>query len=92
MKLMVLDKKEKWGMHKAKVYEESLELVEAIKEGDNAHIAEEALDVIQVTIGVLDKLHNEGMDIQQAIYRHNKKLVNRGWKEKAIVKIQVNKG
>lgn len=91
MKLMVLDKKEKWGMHKAKVYEESLELAEAIKEGDNAHIAEEALDNIQVAIGILDKLHNEGLDIQQAVYRHNKKLVARGWNAKAVIKVQVNK-
>lgn len=88
---MVLDKNDSWGMHKAKVYEESLELVDAIKEGDNAHIAEEALDTIQVAIGILDKLHKEGIDIQQAVYRHNKKLTNRGWDAKAIIKIQVNR-
>jgi NTP pyrophosphatase (non-canonical NTP hydrolase) len=91
MKLMVLDKNDNWGLHKAKVYEESLELVEAIKEGDNAHIAEEALDVIQVAIGILDKLHHEEIDIQQAVFKHNKKLANRGWDAKAFIKIEVNK-
>lgn len=91
MKLMVLDKNDNWGLHKAKVYEECLELADAIKEGDNVHIAEEALDIIQVAIGILDKLHHEGIDIQQAAYRHNEKLAARGWDTKAVIKIQINK-
>lgn len=91
MKLMILDKDDNWGMHKAKVYEECLELADAIKEGDNAHIAEETLDIIQVAIGILDKLHYEGVDIQQALYKHNKKLVDRNWDAKAVIKVQVNK-
>lgn len=92
MKLMVLDKKDKWKEHEKKVNEESEELVEAIKEGNTAHIAEEALDNIQVAVGILDKLYHEGMNIEEAIFTHNKKLVNRGWKHKAVVKVQVNKG
>lgn len=91
MKLMVLAKKDTWKKHSEKVEEEALELIEAIKEKDPVHIAEEALDNIQVSIGVLDKLCHEGVDIQQAIYRHNKKLVDRGWDHKAVVKVQVNK-
>ena len=35
MKLMVLNKDERWGLHKAKVYEECLELVEAINSDDD---------------------------------------------------------
>ncbi|RMD05064.1 hypothetical protein D9O40_00820 [Clostridium autoethanogenum] len=89
---MVLDKKDKWKEHEKKVNEESEELVEAIKEGNTTHIAEEALDNIQVSIGVLDKLYHEGMNIEEAIFTHNRKLVNRGWKHKAVVKVQVNKG
>lgn len=88
---MVLDKKDKWKTHKDKVDEESTELIEAIKEGNVSHIAEEALDNIQVSIGVLDKLYHEGVNIEEAIYAHNKKLVGRGWKHKAVVKVQVNK-
>lgn len=91
MKLMVLDKKDKWKEHEKKISEESEELVEAIKEGNTEHIAEEALDNIQVSIGVLDKLYSEGVDIQDAVHMHNKKLVGRGWKHKAVVKVQVNK-
>jgi NTP pyrophosphatase (non-canonical NTP hydrolase) len=91
MKLMILDKNERWSLHKSKVYEECLELVEAINSDDQVHIAEEAFDIIQVATGILDKLHHEGIDIQQAIYRHNKKLINRGWKCKAIIKVQINR-
>ncbi len=91
MELMVLDKKDTWKKHSEKVEEESTELIEAIKEKDPIHVAEETLDNIQVSIGVLDKLYHEGVDIQQAINRHNKKLVDRGWNHKAIVKIQINK-
>ena len=88
---MVLDKEDHWNLHQSKLYEEFRELDNAIDEGDNIHIAEETLDVIQVAIGVLDKLHHEGIDVQQAIHRHNKKLINRGWKHKAVIKIHVNK-
>lgn len=88
---MVLAKDDKWGKHKKKVDEESLELVEAIGEGDLEHIAEEALDTIQVCIGILDKLYHQGIDIQQAVDKHNRKLVGRGWAHKAVVKIQINR-
>ncbi len=91
MKLMVLDKKDGWKKHKEKVEEEAAELVEAIKEGNSADIAEKALDNLQVCIGILDKLYHEGVDIQQAVYRHNKKLINRGWNHKAVIKTQINK-
>lgn len=88
---MVLDKKDKWKDHKKKVDEEASELIEAIEEGNVSHIAEEALDNIQVSIGILDKLYHEGVDIQGAVHMHNKKLVGRGWKHKAVVKVQVNR-
>lgn len=91
MKLMVLNKEDKWKTHKDKVDEESTELIEAIKEGNTAHIAEEALDNIQVNIGILDKLYHDGVNIEEAVHTHNRKLVNRGWKHKAVVKVQVNK-
>lgn len=47
---MVLKKYDNWGLNKVKVYEESLELTDAIKEGDNVDIVEEVLDIIQVAI------------------------------------------
>ncbi|AZV56784.1 MazG nucleotide pyrophosphohydrolase domain-containing protein [Clostridium sp. AWRP] len=91
MKLMVLDKNDKWETHMDKVNEESRELIEAIKEGNMSHIAEEVLDNIQVSIGILDKLYNEGLNIEEVVHIHNRKLVNRGWKHKAAVRVQVNK-
>jgi NTP pyrophosphatase (non-canonical NTP hydrolase) len=89
---MVIDKNDSWGMHKAKAHEECLELIEAINENDELHIAEEALDNIQVSIGILDKLSSEGVDIQTVINKHNKKLINRGWKSKITIKVQLIKG
>lgn len=91
MKLMVLDKEEKWGIHKAKIYEECLELVGAINKENKIQIIEEVLDIIQVSIGILDKIYHSGIDIQQAVYRHNSKLAKRGLDTKAIIKIQVDK-
>lgn len=91
LKMMVLDKNDSWGTHIGKIYEESAELIEAIAEGDHVHMVEEALDNIQVALGVLDKLQQEGIDIQQAVYRHNKKLIHRGWGIKASVNIEIKK-
>jgi NTP pyrophosphatase (non-canonical NTP hydrolase) len=90
MKLMVLDENDSWGLHKCKVYEGCLELVDAIKGEDKAHMAEKALDIIQVAIGILDRLNCEGIDMQQVLYRHNKKLVARGSDAKAVIKVQIN--
>jgi len=67
--------------------EEAAELVEAIRKEDKYQIAEEVLDEIQVCIGILDKLENEGIDIEQIFLKHNKKLVNREWKGKGVVNI-----
>jgi phosphoribosyl-ATP pyrophosphohydrolase len=91
LRMMVLDKNDSWETHIEKVEEESKELVEAIKESNHAHMGEEAMDNIQVAIGVLYKLYQEGTDIQQIVRRHEKKLVGRGWNAKAVIKIQVNK-
>lgn len=100
MKLMVLSKNKKLGYDNSKwslkdflkkLKEEFGELEEAIGEGDNIHIAEEVLDVIQACVGMMYKLFKKGLDIEQLFHRHNKKLVNREWKYCAEIKIQVNK-
>ena len=88
MKLMILDKNERWSLHKSKVYEECLELVEAINSDDRVCIAEEAFDIIQVALGILDKLQHEGVDIQQAIHTHNKKLINREGSIKQLLRFR----
>lgn len=88
-KMMILDKNDPWPTHGAKLIEEAEELAEGIENGDKANIAEEAFDTIQVCIGILDKLRIEGIDIRTECLRHEKKLINRGWKHKGILEIEV---
>lgn len=96
LKLMILDRNIKtsenndndsWEKISNKLKEEHIEVQEAILEGDRLHIAEELLDTIQVAIRGLILLAKEGFDISKLFSRHNKKLVNRGWKEKKIINI-----
>ena len=98
LKLMILDRNIKtsenndndsWEKISNKLEEEEyLEVREAIRErSDKLHIAEELLDVQQVVIRGLILLAKEGFDINKLFSRHNKKLVNRGWKEKKIINI-----
>lgn len=94
---MILDKNLKtsesndndsWDKISNKLEEEYQEVQEAIRErSDKLHIAEELLDVQQVVIRGLILLVKEGFDLRQLFNRHNKKLVNRGWKEKKIINI-----
>ncbi|KGK88014.1 hypothetical protein [Clostridium sp. HMP27] len=97
MKLMVLSHNDNlkqdnntwsWNDIKEKHQEEAAELIQALTEKDNYQIAEEVLDEIQVCIGILDKLQRDGLNIEQMVLRHNKKLVNRNWKDKGVVNIQ----
>lgn len=97
LKLMILDRNVKtaesndndsWDKISNKLEEEYQEVQEAIRErSDKLHIAEELIDIIQVAIRGLVLLAKEGFDINKLFSRHNKKLVNRGWKEKKIINI-----
>ncbi len=88
MKFMVLDKDERWGVHRAEVYQKSLNLVHAINSGDKAVIAEMAIDNIMESLAILYKSNDEGADVHQVLHRYNKKLVNAGHMYKGIVKIK----
>ena len=100
LKLMILDRNIKtlenndndsWEKISNKLEEEYLEVQEAIKEDSGKlHVAEELIDIIQVAIRGLVLLAKEGFDINKLFSRHNKKLVNRGWKEKKIINILDN--
>lgn len=46
-----------------------------------------ALDIMQLSIRMLTLLAKEGFSIRQLFNRHNKKLVNQGWREKKIIEI-----
>lgn len=74
---------------KNKLVEECDELKIALDSGDRTEIAEEALDVVQVCIGIIAKIVRKGIRIDLAIFKHNKKLVNRDCKESAIVEFNV---
>lgn len=96
LKLMVLDKNmltgesnqnDSWDRVSNKLEEEYSELQEAIIEGDRHHISEEAFDVAQVLVRILVLLGKEKYDLTQLNRRHNKKLVNRGWKESKFINI-----
>lgn len=65
---------------KEKLTEEKGELLEAMEEGSREHILEEALDVIQVVIGILVSHYKvDRKEFKRAIKIHNTKLMNRGW-------------
>ncbi|WP_243152592.1 hypothetical protein [Clostridium sporogenes] len=81
VQLMVLDKKDTWEKQADKLVEETKEVLEAIQE--------EVLDVIQVAIGMLDTLEEEGYSLKQRICKHLKKLRKRGWKTKKLIVFQV---
>ncbi|MGF7059266.1 hypothetical protein [Brassicibacter mesophilus] len=98
LKLPVLQKDDKWEEHMDKVEEESLELYDAIEalsyyenitEKQLLHIAEEALDNIEVCIGILDKLEKiDKRIVKKANANHIKKLLERGWKFKKLLTIK----
>lgn len=53
-------------------------------------LAGEVLDVVQICIGILDKLEKEGLDIENATLEHLKKLVSRQiWVIDKMIKIEI---
>lgn len=100
LKLMVLDKNKKLGEDNSKssfkhifkkLEEEVDELKCEIDKEDKVRMTEEILDVVQVCIAILFKLFMSGINIETAVQKHNKKLVNRNWKPRAIIKISINR-
>lgn len=91
MELLILEKNDEYIDMFYKLHEEvdelSCELIKHVteKEETKKKIVEETLDVIQVCIGILNKLEQEGIDIAKEIEKHNMKLLNRGWRYKGVV-------
>ena len=57
---------------------------------DRGDMTGEVLDVVQVCIGILDKLEREGADIELATMEHLRKLSNRQiWTIDKMIKIEV---
>lgn len=61
----------------AKFLEEENELLKALDDRDNDNIIEELLDVIQCCYGLAYTL---GINLEEHIEKHNKKLLSRGHK------------
>ena len=80
-----------WDKWKETLLGEVKELCEALSSGNKKDIMEEVLDVIQVCIGMLAKLFREGMVIEQGIYRHNKKLIDRGCEACGEIRFNVSR-
>ncbi|KGG81076.1 hypothetical protein Y919_02625 [Caloranaerobacter azorensis H53214] len=94
MILPVLDKKEDWAQHQQKLMEEFKELSLALAttniygEESIENIVEEALDVIQVCIGILDRVNeNNPRILKNKLQHHVVKLANRGWKFKEVLRV-----
>ncbi|MFT8313781.1 MAG: hypothetical protein ABF633_05930 [Clostridium sp.] len=65
---------------------EQKELDNAIKGGMNkGYIAEELFDTMQMCLGMLNKLSEEGIDMRRVALRHEKKLIKLGWRWKGYV-------
>lgn len=74
-----------------KLDEESAEVYHAIASESNERQAEEIIDVIQVCVALLDLLEQEGIDIKEQVARHMFKLLERGWRYKAVLTIDITK-
>lgn len=80
MRMPILDKNDTYEESFEKLKEETKEVGQAIDNKDKLNLAEECLDTIQVCIGLLIKLAADGIDINQSILRHCKKLSDRKWR------------
>ncbi|NFQ87509.1 nucleotide pyrophosphohydrolase [Clostridium sporogenes] len=90
MHLMILDKEETLPQELLKLQEEFKEVKEGIIANDKQNTTEEILDIMQVCIGMLDtQVKNKDIDLKEEVSKHNKKLVNRGWKFKKRIFFQV---
>lgn len=93
----VLVKDENWKQHKDKLFEETHELLTVLGEvgsltlasdSDVEDIVEEAMDVIQVCIGILDKVEKEHPAVLEKMTgTHIAKLINRGWLIKKVLRV-----
>ncbi len=98
IKLPVLEKDHPWWMHFTKLEEESREVISAIQTLDYtekypgrlpklsdeaaANVVAETLDLIQMCVGILDKVLEQYPILKEAELQHIEKLYSRGWKFK----------
>lgn len=97
IKLPVLEKDDTWYIHKTKLLEEVKEVIEELSKNPHSEkektkvnllAALEVFDLVQVSIGILKRLEEEGIDIEKVSKQHMDKLVSRGWKFVDVIEIQ----
>jgi len=92
LEIMILKHDPKYNRSKdisAKIKEESLELQNALKFGDQDEIVDESLDLITVALNAINEQSKDGVDIEAAIELHQKKLKGRGWKTDKIIRFYI---
>ena len=65
-----------------KLDEEYEEFLSEVEFSDNENLLEEFYDVIQVMVNILDKIDINTKEIENAYFKHHRKLLDRGWEFK----------
>ena len=65
-----------------KLDEEYEEFLSAIEFADDDNALEEFYDVIQIMVNILDKVDINTKEIENAYFKHHRKLLSRGWEFK----------
>lgn len=68
-----------------KFTEETHEFINAIMNNDEENIIEEAFDIIQVVVNILDKCNITVKDLEKGLEEHTEKMIKRGWKIKKYI-------
>lgn len=89
----ILWKRDPWVEHLGKLIEEFTELCHELHDiqtgvGDIERVASEAMDVIQVAIGIIDAT---GADPLKVMQDHASKLTGRGWSIKGWIDVDITK-
>jgi hypothetical protein len=79
----------RWKDISAKVREESLELQDELYHTNYDGIVEEALDLITVAMNAINKCAELGIDIEFAVSKHQKKLLERGWEAEKVISFSI---
>lgn len=90
----ILWKRDRWDDHLGKLSEEFVKLCHELHdmqngEGDLNKLTSEAMDVIQVAIGIIEM---SGQSWSAVINKHTDKLLDRGWSIKGWIEVDVMMG
>ena len=87
MRFPILDKYDNWDEIASKFNEEVKEFESEITNDNQRGITRELFDIMQVCIGGLDMLENQGVKLNPKLLEHYQKLLKRGWKIKGQVEL-----